>query len=86
MPLFDFECQNCKKISELLLSGTKDDSIICPSCGSNHLKKLLSAPSSLSGHVKIAYPSVNDTACCGSHPGEAAGCSGPGSCCGKAPG
>jgi hypothetical protein len=40
-----------QKISELLISGIKIDGILCPGCGSNHLKKLLSAPSFLSGPV-----------------------------------
>ncbi|MFO8085181.1 MAG: FmdB family zinc ribbon protein [Desulfobacterales bacterium] len=84
MPLYDFECEDCKKISEFLLTGNNDN-VTCQNCGSKNLKKLLSAHSSLSGPAKSGFPSANDTACCGSHPGQAAGCAGPGSCCGKVP-
>jgi len=37
----------------------------------------------MSGQVKNTMPGPKDTACCGSSQGEAAGCAGPGSCCGK---
>jgi hypothetical protein len=45
--------------------------------------KMLSAPSSLSGSARKGIPGPGDTACCGSAPGMASGCAGPGSCCGK---
>jgi hypothetical protein len=44
---------------------------------------MLSAHSSLSGPRTGRLPGAGDTACCGSAPGTAAGCAGPGSCCGK---
>jgi hypothetical protein len=28
-------------------------------------------------------PGLGDTACCGSSPGQASNCAGPGSCCGR---
>jgi hypothetical protein len=59
-----------------------DDSPQCHFCNSHQLKKLLSAPSSMSGSPKNNMPGLGDTACCGSSPGEVS-CSGPGSCCGK---
>jgi hypothetical protein len=47
------------------------------------MTKLLSAHSSMSGPVKNRMPGPGDTACCGSSPGKAQGCAGPGSCCGR---
>jgi len=82
MPLFDYLCQECGKVSEILLTASGNEPE-CPSCGSGRLKKLLSTVSSLSGVRKTALPGAGDTACCGSAPGHA-GCAGPGSCCGKA--
>ncbi len=82
MPLFDFLCLECGHISEILVSGSKEQ-ITCKKCGGDALKKLLSAHSSLSGTASGAMPGPGDTACCGSAPGHA-GCAGPGSCCGKA--
>ncbi len=82
MPLFDYQCLDCGKIVEILVSNKKDEPV-CRACGSNQMKKLLSAHSSLSGPLKNSKPGLGDTACCGSRPGQATGCAGPGSCCGK---
>jgi len=85
MPLFDYLCLDCGKSSEILVVGSSpglEPTLECKFCGSRQLKKLLSAPSSLSGSAKNHLPGPGDTACCGSTPGHA-GCAGPGSCCGK---
>lgn len=81
MPLFDYLCLDCGQLSEFLISGS-DEQPKCSKCGSQKLKKLLSAHSSLSGSNKNSMPGPGDTSCCGSTPGQA-GCAGPGSCCGK---
>jgi putative FmdB family regulatory protein len=81
MPIFEYLCLDCGKTSELLVFGL-DDPPQCDFCNSHHLKKLVSAHSSMSGPLKNRMPGLGDTACCGSSPGET-GCAGPGSCCGK---
>lgn len=81
MPLFDYLCLDCGKLSEILITGSGDP-LQCQGCGSSNLKKLLSAHSSLSGASKSTLPGAGDTSCCGTTPVEA-GCAGPGSCCGK---
>jgi len=84
MPLFDFLCLQCGQVNEVLVASSADRPS-CPACGSGKMKKMLSAHSSLSGTARRGMPGPGDTTCCGSSPGQAAGCSGPGSCCGKAP-
>lgn len=81
MPLFDYLCEDCGEIIELLVAG-HSELPTCPACGSLNMKKLLAAPSSMSGTVKSHMPGPGDTACCGSSPSHAS-CAGPGSCCGK---
>jgi len=81
MPLFDYLCLDCGKSSEILVFGSSD-ALQCKECGGSSLKKLLSAHSAISGPTKFGMPGPGDTACCGSSPVDA-GCSGPGSCCGK---
>ncbi|MFH0789616.1 MAG: zinc ribbon domain-containing protein [Pseudomonadota bacterium] len=81
MPLYDFLCLQCGRVSEALLTGSSE-APTCSACGSGDLKRLLSAPSSLSGTTRHSLPGQGDTTCCGSSPGQAAGCAGPGSCCG----
>ncbi len=82
MPLFDYLCTACGHVAEMLVFSEKT-TVFCEKCGCGDLKKLMSAHSSLSGAPTSAMPGPNDTACCGSSPGQA-GCAGPGSCCGKA--
>ena len=83
MPIYDVVCLSCEAQSELLvLSG--NDEMICPACGSDNVRKLMAATSSMTGRTGPSLPGPGDTACCGSTPGHA-GCAGPGSCCGKGP-
>ena len=83
MPLFDYLCLDCGKLSEILVTVSVDQPQ-CQVCSSSNLKKMISAPSSLSGETTSKVPGPGDTACCGSNPTHA-GCAGPGSCCGKLP-
>ncbi|MBN1104630.1 MAG: FmdB family transcriptional regulator [Deltaproteobacteria bacterium] len=83
MPLFDFLCLQCGKVSEILVTS-EDTGLTCQACGSSELKKILSPSSTLSGPSRQSMPGPGDTACCGTSPSHA-GCAGPGSCCGKMP-
>jgi putative FmdB family regulatory protein len=61
MPIYDFRCQECGKVSEFLLSSSSDSRTLdCPGCGSQHLERLISAPSLL--RDKANAPG---TTCCG---------------------
>ncbi|RJQ73320.1 MAG: zinc ribbon domain-containing protein [Desulfobacteraceae bacterium] len=76
------KCLDCGYTGEVLLID-RAAPMQCPSCGSQATTKLMSAPSSLTGRSGQHLPGPQDTACCGSHPGQAAACAGPGSCCGR---
>lgn len=61
MPIYDFRCQECGKVSEFLLSSSSDSRTLdCLGCGSQHLERLISAPSLL--RDKANAPG---TTCCG---------------------
>jgi putative FmdB family regulatory protein len=81
MPIFEYLCLDCGERSEILMVRSGEEPQ-CPACGARNLRKLLSAPSLLSGTTRHNLPGPGDTACCGSTPSQA-GCAGPGSCCGK---
>jgi putative FmdB family regulatory protein len=42
MPIFEYKCSNCGKISEFLVSGGGNKKLNCPDCGSSKLEKQLS--------------------------------------------
>lgn len=82
MPIYDIQCKDCDYTGEVLVL-TGDGAMPCPACGSPHTAKLMSVASSLTGREGQRMPGAKDTACCGSQPGQGAGCIGPGSCCGQ---
>ncbi len=81
MPIFDITCLDCGRTGECITLG-QDAPCLCPACGSARVSRNLSAPSTLTGKAPMNRPGPSDRACCGSTP-NTAGCSGPGSCCGK---
>lgn len=45
MPLFEYECRKCRKVSEILVGvGADRTAPACAHCGSRSLEKLFSAP------------------------------------------
>ena len=62
MPIYEYLCNQCGEISEILVGVSSGSEIItCKYCGSNDLKKILSVSSFTftdSGHV-------SGTTCCG---------------------
>ena len=60
MPLFDYECQDCGRVSEVLVRSNDAVDVRCPECNSTNLQKLISA-SVLIG----SSPSQAGRTCCG---------------------
>jgi len=43
MPIYEYKCKQCSKVSEFLVGVTQEQSDIkCPSCGSTDLQRILS--------------------------------------------
>jgi putative FmdB family regulatory protein len=49
MPIFEYLCHNCKKEFERLVFTGDSQKIDCPECGSDDVKKKMSATSFMSG-------------------------------------
>jgi len=60
MPIYEFKCEECGKVSELFLRSTNHQSTRCPECGSENLERLFSA----SYMIKMDA-SEPGTTCCG---------------------
>ncbi|MCX8064021.1 MAG: zinc ribbon domain-containing protein [Candidatus Hydrogenedentes bacterium] len=41
MPLFYYECKDCKQVSEILVKSA-EEKVACPNCSSEKMEKLLS--------------------------------------------
>jgi len=60
MPVYDYKCRDCGKVSEIFLRSLDTEDIHCPNCGSGNLERLISA----SYMIKIGA-SAPGTTCCG---------------------
>ena len=61
MPIYEYKCQECGKVSEFLFHSFSDsETLSCPSCGSHNLNRMISMPSLLKGEA-----TAPGTTCCG---------------------
>ena len=77
MPIFEYRCQNCGQTNEFLVLG-KQESLHCRQCGSEDLRKLMSAANTSSAS-KERFAEKGSGSCCGS-PNS---CDTPGGCCSR---
>ena len=61
MPIYDFKCRECGKVSEILVRGAEGQATQCTGCGSKNMERLISA----SYMIKTDAPTPGTT-CCGS--------------------
>lgn len=74
MPIYEYQCNACGKITEVLTrSGDTGDAVTCGSCGSSNMKKMPSVTTIPS----FPAPKAGKTCC-----GRDEKCGGP-SCCGS---
>lgn len=61
MPIYEYRCQSCGQVSEVLIRGFESiKKPTCSNCGSDDMQKLLSVPSLLSERHNN-----QGTTCCG---------------------
>jgi len=61
MPIYDFRCRDCGKVSEILVRNAHGHAARCSECGSENMERLISA----SYMIKMDAPTPGTT-CCGS--------------------
>lgn len=44
MPLYEFECEDCKTRFERIQKFTDPNPDVCPSCGKGHIRRMFSSP------------------------------------------
>ena len=60
MPIYDFRCQECGKVSEIFLRSIDSQAARCPGCGSDNMERLISASYTIKMNA-----SAPGTTCCG---------------------
>ncbi len=75
MPIFDYRCNQCDTVSELLLRSTDCD-VTCPNCGSADMERLVSA----SYTIKMGSAAPGTTCCGRAERCETPPCSGGEAC------
>ena len=60
MPIYDFKCLECGKVSEIFLRSADGQATCCPDCGSENLERLVSG-----SYMIRAGASAPGTTCCG---------------------
>lgn len=65
MPLFEFECSECgEPFEELVRSASAVDEVVCPCCGSQHVRKKISTfASKVSGGSSASAYSSSPASC-----------------------
>jgi putative FmdB family regulatory protein len=76
VPIYDFRCEQCGKISEIFVRSAADQDVGCPECGSGKMERLIS-----SSYLVKTTDSSSETTCCGrAERCETLPCSGGGGC------
>ncbi len=60
MPIFDFRCQECGGVSEILVRNNTNQDVRCPTCGSESMERLVTASYSVRTNS-----SSHGSTCCG---------------------
>jgi putative FmdB family regulatory protein len=78
MPIYEYECRECGRTSELLLrSAEAEKNLRCSFCGSDSIIRLISVP----GIIKNETHSPGNTCCGREERCDTPPCSGGGGCC-----
>ena len=76
MPIYEYRCLECGKVSEIFLHSFSSENVECPICGSKNLEKLLSA----SYAIRMSASMPGTTCCGGTERCETSPCSLDGTC------
>jgi putative FmdB family regulatory protein len=79
MPIYEYKCGKCGKVSEIVVGVVhKDGKIKCPECGSELMEKIISSTFTVID-AKNREVGSNKASCCGiTNP-----CDNPKKCCGQ---
>lgn len=76
MPIYDFRCQQCGKVSEIFVRSVGGHATRCPDCDSENLERLISA----SYVIRMDTPMPGTTCCSRTERCQTPSCSIGGTC------
>jgi putative FmdB family regulatory protein len=56
MPIYEYECASCGKVTEILVRSRGDEGAVCPACGSEKLERMFSTFGVGKGSVDSSAP------------------------------
>ena len=60
MPIYEYRCKECQRVSEVFIRSAEGGAIRCPHCGSESLDRLVTA-----SYLIRTDASASGTTCCG---------------------
>lgn len=64
MPIYEYKCDECGAVSEVLVRNTaSQSSAICSSCNSSHVSRLVSAPAAVMSKGSGSSPDIPPINC-----------------------
>lgn len=63
MPIYEYKCLDCGKVSEYFVRSNSKEEIVCKYCGSKNLKKLFSSVTVLNS--EFSNNRIRERTCCG---------------------
>ena len=76
MPIYDYECQDCGRVSEVLVRGAESRTARCAGCGSDNVRRLITS----SYMIRNGTPKAGTTCCGSTERCETSPCSTGGTC------
>jgi putative FmdB family regulatory protein len=63
MPIYEFDCDDCRKPFESLVMGFSTDHVKCPECEGNNVKKKISSFAVKGNSVGVSSFDTNTSSC-----------------------
>ena len=64
MPIFDFKCHHCGRVSEIIIRRANEE-VTCPECGDREMEKMVTSSYTVRQSDNLSRSSAQSGTCCG---------------------
>jgi len=64
MPVFDFKCRNCGRVSEIIIRRANEE-VTCPGCGKKEMEKMITSSYTVIQSGGLSRSLSKSGTCCG---------------------